>query len=108
MDRAGDLMHDPNSLVGVAFRYAAWLRETEQWEAMTLFSFVIHPAIGRLAGMGKTRISDLTPSMVRRTILVARQDGIDAELAFGAWVDFLEFLDVEGVPHHPRLLDLAS
>ena len=101
-------MHDPNSLVGVAFRYAAWLRETEQWEAMTLFSFVIHPAIGQLAGMGKTRISDLTPAMVRRTLMVAVQDKVDVDLATGAWADFLDFLDLEGVPHHPRLLDQAS
>jgi hypothetical protein len=102
------LMHEPESLLGIAFRYARWLRETDQWEAMDLFTWVIHPAIGRLAGMGKTRISDLTPAIVNRTILVAIQDRIDPELALGAWSDFLDFLDVEGVPHPPRLLDQAS
>lgn len=98
-------MHDPNSLMGVAFRYARWLRETEQWEAMELFTFVIHPAIGRLAGMGKTRIADLTPAIVDRTLAVAAQDRIDRTLALGSWSDFLDFLDVEGVPHNPNLLD---
>ncbi len=98
-------MHDPNSLMGVSFRYARWLRETEQWEAMELFTFVIHPAIGRLAGMGKTRIADLTPAIVDRTLAVAAQDRIDRVLALGSWSDFLDFLDVEGVPHNPNLLD---
>lgn len=101
-------MHDPQSLMGIAFRYARWLRETEQWEAMHLFTFVIHPALGRLAGMGKTSVGDITPAIVERTMLVAAQDRIAPELALGAWSDFLDFLDVEGVPHHPRLLDRAS
>lgn len=94
--------------MGIAFRYARWLRETDQWEAMELFSFVIHPALGRLAGMGKTKIADLTPAIVNRTILVAMQDHLDPDLAIGAWADFLDYLDVEGVPHHPQLLDQAS
>ena len=98
-------MHDPNSLMGVAFRYARWLRETEQWDAMEFFTFVIHPALGRLAGMGKTRIADLTPAIVDRTLAVAAQDRIDRVLALGSWSDFLDFLDVEGVPHNPNLLD---
>ena len=101
-------MLDPTSLAGVAFRYARWLRETEQWDAMMLFSFVIHPAIGRMAGMGKTRVTDLTPAMVRRALTVARQDNIDPDLAYGAWEDFLQFLDIEGIDHRPDLLDQAS
>lgn len=101
-------MLDPNSLAGVAFRYARWLRETEQWDAMMLFSFVIHPAIGRMAGVGKTRVTDLTPAMVRRALLLAAQDRIDPDLAHGAWEDFLQFLDIEGIDHRPDLLDQAS
>jgi hypothetical protein len=101
-------MLDPNSLGGVAFRYARWLRETDQWDAMDLFSFVIHPAVGRMAGMGRTRPTDLTPSMVRRALLMAAQDEIDPTLAIGAWEDFLAFLDVEGIDYRPDLLDEAS
>ncbi len=101
-------MLDPDSLVGVAFRYARWLRETEQWDAMDLFSFVIHPALGRMAGMGRTRVTDLTPAMVRRALLVAAQDHIDPTLAQGAWEDFLAYLASEGIDHRPDLLDQAS
>lgn len=101
-------MHDPNSLMGVSFRYARWLRETEQWEAMELFSAVIHPAIGRLAGMGKTRVADLTPAIIRRTVLIVRQDRDDDENALGAWLDFFDYLDVEGVAYPPALLDQLS
>jgi hypothetical protein len=101
-------MLDPNSLGGVAFRYARWLRETDQWDAMYLFSFVIHPAIGRMAGMGRTRVTDLTPAMVRRALLIASQDQIDPILALGAWEDFLAYLDFEGIAYRPDLLDEAS
>lgn len=92
-------MHDRGSLCEVAFRYARWLRETGQWEAMDLFTFVIHPAVGRLAGEGKTRVSDITPDVVWRTLVVAAQDRIDPDLAAGAWVDFAAFLDAEGIAH---------
>jgi hypothetical protein len=101
-------MLDPNSLSGVAFRYARWLRETDQWDAMDLFSFVIHPAVGRMAGLGRTRAIDLTPAMVRRALLIATQDRIDHTLALGAWEDFLAFLDFEGIDRRPDLLDEAS
>ena len=101
-------MLDPNSLSGVAFRYARWLRETDQWDAMDLFSFVIHPAVGRMAGLGRTRVTDLTPAMVRRALLLAAQDSIDPILAQGAWEDFVAFLDFEGIDHRPDLLDEAS
>lgn len=101
-------MLNPDSLMSIAFRYARWLRETEQWEAMDLFSAVIHPALGRLAGMGKSRIDDLTPAIIRRTVLVARQDRIDEENALGAWLDFFDYLDAEGVAYPPILLDQVS
>lgn len=101
-------MLNPDSIMAIAFRYARWLRETEQWEAMELFSAVIHPALGRLAGMGKTRLADLTPAIVRRTILVASQDHTDADLAIGAWVDFLAYLDEEGIAHPAHLLASIS
>ena len=101
-------MLDPTSLASVAFSYARWLRETEQWDAMMLFSFVIHPVIGRMAGSGRTKVADLTPAMVRRALLIASQDHIDNELAYGAWVDFLNFLDQEGIAHRDDLLDQAS
>jgi len=97
-------MLPPGNLADVAFRYARWLRETGQWEAMELFTFVIHPAVGALAGRGKTRVLDLHRSHVRRALAVAVQDGIDQELAYGAWEDFVAYLDAEGVPHH-LLLD---
>lgn len=101
-------MLNSDSMMAIAFRYARWLRETDQWEAMALFSAVIHPALGRLAGMGKTRLADLTPAIVQRTVLVALQDRTDAELAVGAWMDFLAYLDEEGVPHPDHLLDRVS
>ena len=101
-------MLNPDSLMSIAFRYARWLRETEQWEAMDLFSAIIHPALGRLAGMGKTKITDLTPAIIRRTVLIARQDGIDDENAFGAWIDFFDYLDGEGVTYPNALLDQVS
>ncbi len=101
-------MLNPDSLMSIAFRYARWLRETEQWEAMALFSAVIHPALGRLAGMGKSRITDLTPAIVRRTVLVAHQDRIDDENARGAWIDFFDYLDAEGVAYPVTLLDHVS
>ncbi|HEX5506138.1 MAG TPA: hypothetical protein VFW96_26200 [Thermomicrobiales bacterium] len=94
-------MFETDSLCDVAFRYARWLRETGQWDAMTLFTFVIHPAVGKLASLGQTRIADIDARLVRRTILVAIQDRIDPELAIGAWADFLAFLDAEGVAHQP-------
>lgn len=97
-------MLNPDSLLGISFRYARWLRDTDQWEAMELFSFVIHPALGRLAGMNKTKMIDLTPAIVQRTILVAQQDRIAPQLAVGAWNDFLGFLDTEGIDHRPDLL----
>jgi hypothetical protein len=100
-------MLNPDSLLSIAFRYARWLRETDQWEAMDLFSAIIHPALGRLAGMGKTRITDLTPAIIRRTLLIARQDGIDDENALGAWSDFFDYLDAEGVVYPATLLDQA-
>ena len=102
------MMLDQTSLAGVAFRYARWLRETEQWDAMELFSFVIHPAIGRLAGLGRTRVTDLTPAMVGRALTIATQDRIEHELAYGAWEDFLAFLAAEGIDHRPDLLHQAS
>lgn len=92
-------MHDRGSLSEVAFRYARWLRETEQWEAMDLFAAVIHPAVGRLAGDGLTRPTDITPEVKQRTLLMAAWDRIDPELVDGAWEDFADFLDVEGIPH---------
>ena len=98
-------MYDRGSLGEVAFRYARWLRDTGQWQAMDLFSWVIHPAVGRLAGLGKTRVTDLTPAIVKRALLVAAQDRIDPELAAGAWADFSDFLDAEGIPHGPLLPD---
>lgn len=101
-------MLDQNSLAGVAFRYARWLRETEQWDAMELFSFVIHPAIGLVAGLGRTRVTDLTPAMVRRALIIAGQDRIDRELAYGAWEDFLAFLASEGIDYRADLLHQAS
>jgi hypothetical protein len=94
-------MFEPDSLCDVAFRYARWLRETGQWDAMDLFTTLIHPAVGALAGRGKTRIADLDARLVRRTILVALQDRVAPDLAVGAWADFLAFLDAEGVPHQP-------
>lgn len=106
--RGGFLMLDQDSLAGVAFRYARWLRETEQWDAMDLFSFVIHPAIGRLAGMGRTQVADLTPAIVRRALLIAAQDRIEPSHALGAWEDFLAYLAAEGIHHRPDLLDQAS
>lgn len=101
-------MLNPDSLMSIAFRYARWLRETEQWEAMDLFSAVIHPALGRLAGMGKSKLADLTPAIIRRTVLIARQDRIDEENALGAWIDFFDYLDAEGVAYPTRLLDRLS
>lgn len=101
-------MLDPNSLSGVAFRYARWLRETDQWDAMDLFSYVIHPAVGRMAGMGRTKVVDLTPAMVRRALLIAAQDRIDPILAQGAWEDFVAYLEFEGIEHRSDLLDEAS
>ncbi len=98
-------MHEPGSLSEVAFRYARWLRETGQWEAMELFTWVIHPAVGRLAGRGKTRVADLTPVVVKRSLLVAAQDRLDPELAAGAWADFADFLDAEGIAHNLPLLE---
>ena len=98
-------MLKPDSLMSIAFRYARWLRETDQWAAMDLFSAIIHPALGRLAGMGKTRVTDLTPAIVRRTLLVARQDRIDDENARGAWIDFFDYLDAEGMAYPAALLD---
>ncbi len=98
-------MHEPGSLCDVAFRYARWLRETGQWEAMELFTWVIHPAVGRLAGRGKTCVADLTPAVVKRTLLVAARGRIDPDLAVGAWIDFADFLDAEGIPHGPFLPD---
>lgn len=98
-------MHKPGSLSEVAFRYARWLRETGQWEAMELFTWVIHPAVGRLAGRGKTRVADLTPVVVKRSLLVAAQDRLDPELAAGAWADFADFLDDEGIAHNLPLLE---
>ena len=98
-------MHQPGSLCDVAFRYARWLRETGQWEAMELFSFVVHPAVGALAGRGKTRVLDLHRSHVRRALAVALQDGIDPDLAHGAWEDFVAYLDAEGIAHRPLLDD---
>ena len=98
-------MLPPGNLADVAFRYARWLRETGQWEAMELFTFVIHPAIGALAGRSKTHVLDLHRSHVRRALAVAIQDGIDPELAYGAWEDFIAFLDAEGIPHRPLLDD---
>ncbi len=99
-------MHEPGSLSEVAFRYARWLRETSQWEAMEFFTWVIHPAVGRLAGRGKTRVADLTPAIVKRSLLVAAQDRLDPELAAGAWADFAAFLDAEGIAHNlPPLED---
>lgn len=92
-------MYERGSLGEIAFRYARWLRDTGQWEAMDLFTWVIHPAVGRLAGRGKTRVSDLTPAVVERTLLVAAQERIAPELAAGAWADFGDFLDAEGIPH---------
>ena len=100
-------MHEPGSLCDIAFRYARWLRETGQWEAMELFTFVIHPAVGALAGRGKTRVTDLHRAQVRRALAVAIQDGIDADLALGAWEDFAAFLDAEGIEHRLRLDDLV-
>lgn len=99
-------MHGRESLFDIAFRYARWLRETDQWEAMDLFSAVIHPAVGRLAGEGRIRVTDLTPAVLTRTILVATQRGVDYELAAGAWSDFFAFLDVEGIPRNPLPPDL--
>lgn len=90
-------MHGRGSLCEVAFRYARWLRETGQWEAMDLFAAVIHPAVGRLAGDGRTRVTDITPEVVRRTLLMAEWDRIDPGLAAGAWADFAAFLKVEGL-----------
>ncbi len=101
-------MLNPDSLMSIAFRYARWLRETEQWEAMELFPVVIHPAIGRLAGMGKIKVTDLTPAIIRRTVLIARQDGIDDENALGAWIDFFDYLDAEGITYPVTLLDHVS
>lgn len=92
-------MHDRGSLCEVAFRYARWLRETGQWEAMDLFTGVIHPAVGRLAGDGKSEVTDITPDVIRRTLAVAERDRIDPELAAGAWDDFAAFLDAEGIAH---------
>ena len=94
-------MFKPGSLADIAFRYARWLRETGQWEAMELFTWVIHPVVGRLAGSDKGLVTDLTPDMVRRSLLVAAQDRVDPVLAAGAWSDFADFLDAEGIPHGP-------
>jgi hypothetical protein len=102
------LMHDPGSLNGIAFRYARWLRDTGQWDAMDLFTGVIHPAVGWLAGRGQASIMDISPSIIRRTVLVARRDGVDPELAIGVWSDFLEYLDIEGIPHRPLPPDLLA
>lgn len=100
------LMQDPESLCGVAFRYARWLRETGQWDAMDLFTFVIHPAVGWLAGADRTRVADITPAIIRRTLLIAVREGLDHDLAAGAWADFVAYLDVEGVPRAPLPSDL--
>lgn len=98
-------MHDRGSLVEVAFRYAGWLHETEQWEVLDLFAWVIHPAIGQLAGEGKTRVADLTPAVIGRALLTAAWRGVAPELATGAWSDFFDFLDVEGIAHGPLPAD---
>jgi hypothetical protein len=58
--------------------------------------------------LGRTRVIDLTPAMVRRALLIAVQDQIDPMLALGAWEDFLAFLDIEGIDYRPDLLDEAS
>lgn len=100
-------MHTPGSFCDVAFRYAVWLRETRQWDAMDLFTWVIHPAVGMLAGRNKTHITDLDATIVRRAIRVAIQDGIEPELAAGAWLDFIAFLDAEGIAHGPLLEGLT-
>ena len=101
-------MLNPDSLMSIAFRYARWLRETDQWEAMDLFSAVIHPALGQLAGMGKIKVADLTPAIIRRTVLIARRDRIDDENALGAWIDFFDYLDAEWVAYPTTLLDHVS
>lgn len=96
-------MHESGSLCDVAFRYARWLRETDQWDAMLLFSIVIHPAVGTLAGQGKTRVTDLNQRLVHRTLRVAAQDRVPPDLAIGAWLDFIAYLDAEEIAHGPLL-----
>lgn len=86
-------LHAPFSLLGVAFRYERWLRETDQWYAMELFARVIYPAIGRLAGRGKPQFSDLTPEVINRSIRLAIQDHIDPASARWAWIDFFDWND---------------
>ena len=100
-------MLEPDSLCDVAFRYARWLRETGQWDAMDLFTWVIHPAIGALAGRGKTKVGDIDCALVTRSLRVAVQDRIDPALAAGAWADFIDYLEAEGLPHGPLLDALA-
>lgn len=101
------MMLTPGSLCDVAFRYARWLRETGQWEAMELFTWVIHPVIGTLAGREQTSLADLDRDLVQRSLRVAARDRIDSDLALGAWVDFMAFLDAEGIEHGPFLDGLA-
>lgn len=99
----GAMMLRPGSLCDVAFRYARWLRETGQWEAMDLFTWVIHPVIGTLAGREQTSLIELDRDLVQRSLRVATQDRIDPDLALGAWADFVAFLDAEGIEHGPFL-----
>lgn len=92
-------MLEPGSLCEVAFRYARWLRETDQWESMDLFTAIIHPVVGALAGRPSTQLRDIDAKLVRRSIAVATWERIDAERARQAWIDFACYLETDGKDH---------
>lgn len=92
-------MLQPGSLCEVAFRYARWLRETNQWDSMDLFSSIIHPVVGTLAGRPSTELGDIDAELVRRSFAVASWDRIEPGRARQAWIDFARYLEADGHDH---------
>lgn len=90
-------MFDDDSPCGAAFKYARWLRETGQWDAMHTFSAVIHPVVGQLAGRSRTRLSDLTTAIIARSIRDAARHGITPDMAMASWGGFKDFLAAAGL-----------
>lgn len=90
-------MFDGNSLCGAAFRYARWLRETGRWDEMARFSAVIHPAVGRLAGRSRTKVTDLTPLIIAWSYHEATRHGLAENEVAAAWGSFRQYLDDLGL-----------
>lgn len=92
-------MLEPGSLCDVAFRYARWLRETDQWDSMSLFTAVIHPVVGTLAARPSTDLGDIDAYLVRRSFAVAAWDRIEPERVRQTWMEFARYLEAEGRDH---------